>query len=66
MIFISNSFFMNINNVCYYILTSMENLKAEFEGFAVYFSGMYIELLEAPIPGLPWRTGLLVMAYSPR
>ena len=31
-----------------------------------YLSGTYIEDREAPIPGVPWRTGLLVMANSPR
>ncbi len=31
-----------------------------------YFRGMYIELLDAPIPGRPCLTGLFVIAYSPR
>jgi len=32
----------------------------------VYFSGTYIEDRDAPIPGVPCLTGLLVMANSPR
>ena len=31
----------------------------------VYFSGTYIDEREAPIPGVPCRTGLLVIANSP-
>jgi hypothetical protein len=32
----------------------------------VYFNGTYIEDRDAPIPGVPCLTGLLVMANSPR
>jgi len=32
----------------------------------VYFSGTYMELLEAPIPGVPCCTFLLVKTNSPR
>ena len=32
----------------------------------VYFSGTYIDERDAPIPGVPCLTGLLVMANSPR
>jgi len=35
-------------------------------GWLVYFSGTYIDERDAPIPGVPWRTGLLVIANSPR
>ena len=31
-----------------------------------YFSGTYIEERDAPIPGVPCLTGLLVIANSPR
>jgi|GEM_PF-3546925 len=32
----------------------------------VYFSGTYIDDRDAPIPGVPCLTGLLVIANSPR
>ena len=32
----------------------------------VYFSGTYIDERDAPIPGVPCLTGLLVIANSPR
>ena len=32
----------------------------------VYFRGTYIDERDAPIPGVPCLTGLLVMANSPR
>ena len=31
-----------------------------------YFSGMYMLLRDAPMPGRPWRTLVMLMAYSPR
>ncbi len=33
---------------------------------AAYFSGTYIDDRDAPIPGVPCLTGLLVIANSPR
>ncbi len=31
-----------------------------------HLSGTYIEERDAPMPGVPWRTGLFVIANSPR
>jgi hypothetical protein len=42
--------------------TKRENKEKKF----VYFSGTYIEERDAPIPGVPCLTGLLVIANSPR
>ena len=46
-----------------YLKNPKRNKKPEKTG---YFSGTYIEEREAPIPGVPCRTGLLVIANSPR
>ena len=44
------------------IKTKKENKEKKL----IYFSGTYIEERDAPIPGVPCLTGLLVMANSPR
>jgi len=45
------------------IIIVKQNLKKEK---VVYFRGTYIDDLDAPIPGVPCLTGLLVIANSPR
>jgi hypothetical protein len=40
--------------------------KEENRRKAVYFNGTYIDERDAPIPGVPCLTGLLVIANSPR
>jgi hypothetical protein len=40
--------------------------QVEKGDLAVYFSGTYIDDRDAPMPGVPCRTGLFVMANSPR
>jgi hypothetical protein len=42
-----------------------EKLKRR-KDWAAYFSGTYIDDRDAPIPGVPCLTGLLVIANSPR
>ena len=48
-----------------YIFLRRKVITSE-EKSLVYFSGTYIEDRDAPIPGVPCLTGLLVMANSPR
>ena len=40
--------------------------KSERKIKEFYFSGTYIDERDAPIPGVPCRTGLFVIANSPR
>jgi hypothetical protein len=40
--------------------------KRKRKGKSNYFSGTYIDERDAPIPGVPCRTGLFVIANSPR
>ena len=40
--------------------------KQKRKDVGAYFSGTYIDDLDAPIPGVPCLTGLLVIANSPR
>ena len=40
--------------------------KNKVKAKMLYFSGTYIDERDAPIPGVPCLTGLLVIANSPR
>ena len=45
---------------------SDDKQSKNIEKKSVYFSGTYIDERDAPIPGVPCLTGLLVIANSPR
>ena len=47
-----------------YTEASTKQIKINKKSF--YFNGTYIDDRDAPIPGVPCLTGLLVMANSPR
>ncbi len=55
---------LNLEAKAYY--KSNNRINQEKEKGITYFSGTYIEERDAPIPGVPCLTGLLVMANSPR
>lgn len=60
---VCNNYFNIVSDKMYKIkVVKINNLNREKN----YFNGIYIELLDAPIPGFPWRTGVLVIEYSPR
>jgi hypothetical protein len=59
--------YLNIlNQLEMYVVYESINKTEEEKKEKGYFSGTYIEERDAPIPGVPWRTGLLVIANSPR